>query len=254
MDFGTVRKKLSSDAYVNLEQFEKDVFLICSNAMQYNAPDTIYFRQARSIQELAKKNFENLRQDSDDNEPEPKVVRRGRPPMKNFKKSVGRPPSERAGSEFSSDATLAAGGENTIMSTNDLRKGSCLADRSGLADLQFHGSRNEENKLEKNDESAGSPFKAVSMKHVKKQIPLDENRRNTYKQFHASAGGREPSILSTFDAERKQLMAVRITLLPILLFHSLDRKLRLLIAMHGAHAYTWANQLGTAWEAPLALT
>uniref|UniRef100_A0A2P2LHN8 Bromo domain-containing protein n=1 Tax=Rhizophora mucronata TaxID=61149 RepID=A0A2P2LHN8_RHIMU len=208
MDFGTVRKKLSSDAYVNLEQFEKDVFLICSNAMQYNAPDTIYFRQARSIQELAKKNFENLRQDSDDNEPEPKVVRRGRPPMKNFKKSVGRPPSERAGSEFSSDATLAAGGENTIMSTNDLRKGSCLADRSGLADLQFHGSRNEENKLEKNDESAGSPFKAVSMKHVKKQIPLDENRRNTYKQFHASAGGREPSILSTFDAERKQLMAV----------------------------------------------
>ena len=92
----------------------------------------------------------------------------------------------------------------------------------------------------------GSPFKAVSLKHVKKQFPLDENRRNTYKQFHASAGGREPSVLSTFDAERKQLMAVCITLLPILLFHSLDRKLRPLIAMHEAHAHAWANKMGTA--------
>lgn len=24
---------------------QDDIFLICSNAMQYNAPDTIYFRQ-----------------------------------------------------------------------------------------------------------------------------------------------------------------------------------------------------------------
>ncbi|KAI6700952.1 hypothetical protein NL676_015276 [Syzygium grande] len=55
MDFGTVRKKLAGGAYASLEHFEKDVFLICSNAMQYNAPDTIYFRQARAIQELAKR-------------------------------------------------------------------------------------------------------------------------------------------------------------------------------------------------------
>ncbi|XP_075644162.1 uncharacterized protein LOC142615310 isoform X2 [Castanea sativa] len=43
MDFGTVTKKVSGGAYATLEQFEKDVFLICSNAMQYNAPNTIYF-------------------------------------------------------------------------------------------------------------------------------------------------------------------------------------------------------------------
>ncbi|PQM38978.1 uncharacterized protein Pyn_15008 [Prunus yedoensis var. nudiflora] len=98
---------------------ESDIFLICSNAMQYNAPDTIYFRQARSIHELAKKNFDNLRQDSDDNEPGPKVVRRGRPPTKNLKKPLGRPSLERAGSEFS-DATLATGAENA---NYDLRKG-----------------------------------------------------------------------------------------------------------------------------------
>lgn len=28
---------------------QEDVFLICSNAMQYNAPDTIYFRQVNSV-------------------------------------------------------------------------------------------------------------------------------------------------------------------------------------------------------------
>ncbi|KAG8080404.1 hypothetical protein GUJ93_ZPchr0007g4668 [Zizania palustris] len=61
MDFGTVRRKLARNAYCSFEQFEDDVFLICSNAMQYNAPDTIYFIQAHSIQELARKRFQELR-------------------------------------------------------------------------------------------------------------------------------------------------------------------------------------------------
>ncbi|XP_011000884.1 PREDICTED: uncharacterized protein LOC105108318 [Populus euphratica] len=200
MDFGTVRKKLTNGAYGSLELFEEDVFLICTNAMQYNAPDTIYFRQARSIQELAKKNFEILRQDSDDNEAEPKVVRRGRPPSENFKKSPGRPSLDLAGSEFPTVGTLATGGENRS------------SEKSGFADSsgQFHGSRNEaylstDNRFERNDETAGSILKG---KHIKKHLALDENRRNTYKQFHPSAGGRVPSVLTTFDAERKQLVAV----------------------------------------------
>ncbi|KAL6226249.1 hypothetical protein ACLB2K_000212 [Fragaria x ananassa] len=50
--------ELDQGAYANLEQFEKDVLLISSYAMQYNAPDSIYFRQTRSIQELAKNDFE----------------------------------------------------------------------------------------------------------------------------------------------------------------------------------------------------
>ncbi|KAF3434867.1 hypothetical protein FNV43_RR21954 [Rhamnella rubrinervis] len=218
MDFGTVRKKVSGGTYANLEQFEKDVFLICSNAMQYNSPDTIYFRQARSIQELAKKNFENLRQDSDDNEPEPKVVRRGRPPTKNLKKPLGRPSLERAGSEFS-DATLATGGENTAWSNYDLRKGPLLLDKSGMADPsgRFHGSRNNDvhtgwladSKLEKNDDFTGSMLRGNS-KHGKKQFVLDENRRNTYIQSNPSAGGRDSSVFTTFDGERKQLMPVGI--------------------------------------------
>ncbi|XP_044488937.1 uncharacterized protein LOC123213543 [Mangifera indica] len=214
MDFSTVRKKLSNGAYASLEAFEEDVFLICSNAMQYNAPDTIYFRQARSIQELAIKNFENLRQDSDDNGPEIKVVRRGRPPTK-WKKPLGRPPLERARSEFSSGATLASGAENTSLSNHDLRKGPLLADKSGCAQSsgQFYSSLNvtrsgwlTENKFVSNDE--GSMSRGYSMKHGKKQFVPDENRRNTYLQFHPSAGGRERSVFTTFDVDRKQLMAV----------------------------------------------
>ena len=99
---------------------------------------------------MARKNFENLRQDTDDNEAEPKVVRRGRPPSENSKKSPGRPSLDLAGSELPPGATLATGGENKS------------SEKSGFADLsgQFHGSRNEayvstDNRFEKNEETAG---------------------------------------------------------------------------------------------------
>ena len=62
---------------------------------------------------MAKKYFKDLRQESDDNEPERKIVRRGRPPTKNLKKQIGRPPLERVGSQFSSDAMLATGADNS---------------------------------------------------------------------------------------------------------------------------------------------
>ncbi|OMP03247.1 hypothetical protein CCACVL1_02489 [Corchorus capsularis] len=208
MDFGTIRKKLASGAYANLEQFEKDVFLISSNAMQYNAPDTIYFRQARSIKELAKKNFDNLRQDSDKNDSEPKVVRRGRPPTKNLKKPLGRPSLEPPASEFSSDATLATGAENT--SNYDMRKGPLPSDKSSFADStgKYRNDVHYENKAERSDE--GSNLKSHTMRNGKKHFVLDENRRHTYKLFHPSDVTPEASVFTTFDGERKQLLAVRI--------------------------------------------
>lgn len=104
-----------------------------------------FFYQARSIQELAKKNFDNLRQDSDDNKPEPKIVRRGRPPTKHLKLQAG-PSLERASSEFS-DATLATGGENTTFSNYNLRKAPSLSDKFDPFDLSgrsLNGSRNSE--------------------------------------------------------------------------------------------------------------
>ncbi|KAL6337797.1 hypothetical protein AAG906_039764 [Vitis piasezkii] len=63
MDFGTMRAKLHEGMYKNLEQFEHDVFLISSNAMHFNSSATIYFRQARALQELSKKVFHVLKTD-----------------------------------------------------------------------------------------------------------------------------------------------------------------------------------------------
>ncbi|RAL52001.1 hypothetical protein DM860_016499 [Cuscuta australis] len=63
MDFGTMRAKLHEGMYENLEQFEHDAFLIPENAMHFNPSGTIYFRQARCIQDLAKKVFHVLRTD-----------------------------------------------------------------------------------------------------------------------------------------------------------------------------------------------
>ncbi|WCJ27882.1 DNA-binding bromodomain-containing protein [Euphorbia peplus] len=65
MDFGTMRAKLHEGMYRSLEQFEHDVFLISRNAMHFNPSGTIYFRQARAIDELAKKVFHVLRTDPD---------------------------------------------------------------------------------------------------------------------------------------------------------------------------------------------
>lgn len=77
------------------------------------------------MQEIARKDFDNLRQDSDgDSEPQPKIVHRGRPPGKHTRKSLGMSPSERVAPESSSDATLASGGDIASGSNGyNLRKG-----------------------------------------------------------------------------------------------------------------------------------
>ncbi|KAH0448296.1 hypothetical protein IEQ34_022096 [Dendrobium chrysotoxum] len=219
MDFSTVRKKLSSGAYKNLEQFEKDVFLISSNAMRYNATDTIYYRQARSIQDLAKKNFENLRQESD-KEPEMKtVVRRGRPPSKNISRPVGPPPSELAASGFSSDPTLtnAGGSANLFNQSHPLLKKGPATDKPGSADVSgkvLYGLRNSDsfgwintNKVDAREEFPGSA-KGLTSRFGKKVPVMEENRRNTYSQFQPYSYGCELPIWSLFDGEKKQLAAV----------------------------------------------
>lgn len=66
--------------------------------------------QARSIQELAKRDFENLRHEGDDGELRPKVVRRGRPPSKHLKKPPITTSIGHNGPETTSGATLAKSG------------------------------------------------------------------------------------------------------------------------------------------------
>ncbi|KAJ8768818.1 hypothetical protein K2173_023722 [Erythroxylum novogranatense] len=63
MDFGTMRAKLHGGRYASLEQFEYDVFLVCSNAMRFNAPESKFYTEARAISELAQQLFHSLRSD-----------------------------------------------------------------------------------------------------------------------------------------------------------------------------------------------
>ncbi|WOL09751.1 hypothetical protein Cni_G18504 [Canna indica] len=219
MDFGTVRMKLLNGEYGNLEQFENDVFLISSNAMRYNAPDTIYFRQARSIHELAKKNFENLRQESDDNEPEIKtVVRRGRPPNKN--KKLGRPLGDRAA--LDSDATLANAGTTTYRSNiaHDMSRNGSSGDGPSFPDTTnrvSHGLHStdtfgwtSEQKTDRDEEYSGTALKGIP-RYGRKPTGIDENRRNTYKQSMLTDAHVSP-IFTIFNGEKKQLVPVALHL------------------------------------------
>lgn len=58
MDFETINKKLSSLEYESLADLQKDAELICTNAMTYNRPETIYYKSATKIKQAAKELFE----------------------------------------------------------------------------------------------------------------------------------------------------------------------------------------------------
>ncbi|XP_051118221.1 uncharacterized protein LOC127242643 [Andrographis paniculata] len=189
MDFGTVREKLETGAYKNLEELESDVLLICSNAMQYNASDTVYYRQARAIQDLAKRDFENLKHQGDNGELQPRVVRRGRPPnSKNQKKSAETSPGDRVESsatEVSTGVSLANGEDKPAGSNSyNLRKSPGLYKfKSTDPFVSNNRPRNgvSEWLADWNDEFPASILRA-DMKHTKRQFTVDENRRDTYKQ------------------------------------------------------------------------
>ncbi|KAH7404578.1 hypothetical protein KP509_15G032800 [Ceratopteris richardii] len=61
MDFRTMRSRIDSGHYCSIELFQKDIFLICDNAMQYNGKGTVYFRHARLIKEVTERIFEDLK-------------------------------------------------------------------------------------------------------------------------------------------------------------------------------------------------
>lgn len=89
-----------------------------------------------------------MRQEGDDGEPQPKIVRRGRPPTKHLKKSLGSSPLEHVAPETSSEATLATGGDNSISSNSyNLRKGPtpCKFRPADISVKAQYGSRNSDN-------------------------------------------------------------------------------------------------------------
>jgi hypothetical protein len=61
MDFGTLQAKLVNREYTTIDAFTEDVRLLCTNAMLYNAPATIYYREAEKIWAYAEKVIAALR-------------------------------------------------------------------------------------------------------------------------------------------------------------------------------------------------
>ncbi|KAK4355237.1 hypothetical protein RND71_024208 [Anisodus tanguticus] len=206
MDFVTVRNKLGNGSYATLEQFESDIFLICSNAMQYNASDTIYHKQARNIQELATKKFEKLRINYDRSEKDVKVEQKtkyGSVVRKQIKKPIVQMFQETVGSDFSSGATLAAAGDNHYLNNNSLAG---VAEKPyGVDGLAEGNSSLIDQNVDKAEESLSG--KGPLSRFGRKSTVPDENRRASYNISTQLACSTE-SLFSTFEDESKHLVTV----------------------------------------------
>lgn len=217
MDFSTVRKKLTNGSYSTLKQFENDVFLISSNAMQYNAPETIYHRQARAIKELAEKKFQRVRIHIERLEKETKSEINGEPKSelkselrdrpnllvkKQPKKPLCRSIQEPLGSDFSSGATLATVDAHNTCSIDPVGSLERSSNNDGLVEgISFLADNNTE-KAE--DPQSG---KSVIPKFGRRSFVVDENRRATYNISNQPID-RSESIFTPFEDEKKQLIPV----------------------------------------------
>ncbi|GMI63759.1 bromodomain-containing protein 13 [Hibiscus trionum] len=206
MDFSTMRKKLRNGSYSTLEQFESDAFLICSNAMQYNAPDTIYYRQARSIQRLAEKKFRKLRIDAERSKEDSKIEQKTKSNFvakKQIKKPLHLTTQEPVGSDFSSGVILATAGD-ILNSSVTIQANVC--ERPSHTDLLIDGNSSvADYNIEKAEELSSG--KGLLSKFGRKSSTLDDNRRATYNISNQPVV-RSDSIFTTFEAEIKQLVAV----------------------------------------------
>ncbi|KAH9703012.1 hypothetical protein KPL70_010966 [Citrus sinensis] len=63
MDLSKITEKLNEGSYQTLGDFEHDIYLMFKNAMHFNASDTVYYRQAHAMKELANKLFRTLKND-----------------------------------------------------------------------------------------------------------------------------------------------------------------------------------------------
>lgn len=222
MDFSTIRKKLTKGVYASLEQFEKDVYLICSNAMDYNAVGTIYYRKARAIQELAKKYFQILRLDPEKLELEHELPSNSKSVFsaKRFtnKATLTKSHFEATGSDFTSGATLATGGNDANLSNTSLhvamkvRITGCVYSNGTV----YQGNNNADgnssavdSKAEKSEKFSASAMKAAVVKDGRRALLWEEERRDTFKPWNLLVNGDE-SILAILGGDSKQLVPIGI--------------------------------------------
>ncbi|KEH33841.1 uncharacterized protein [Medicago truncatula] len=201
MDFATVRKKLANGAYPTLEQLESDIFLICSNAMKYNAPETVYHRQARTIQELGRKKFEKLRIKFERTQVELKSEQKTRSNSL-VKKSLKKPPSCASQESFGFDLSYG----DVQASSYPMQGGSC--ERPGNIDGTVEGNAF---MIDANQDKAEDVMSGKNMvsKMGRKSFVLDDNRRASYNMSNQPII-RTDSTFMTFESGMRQLVTVGI--------------------------------------------
>ncbi|KAI9315499.1 hypothetical protein BX666DRAFT_1956104 [Dichotomocladium elegans] len=74
MDFLTMRRKLQSDLYPDMDAFKADFLLIVTNAKTYNAPDTIYYKSADRLQQYGVKAIERAEKSIVYGSPQPEEI------------------------------------------------------------------------------------------------------------------------------------------------------------------------------------
>ena len=65
MDLGTVSERIAKPFYQRLEQFVNDVRLVWKNAFIFNAPDSLYFKAAKTLSDVFEKRVEELEKEAE---------------------------------------------------------------------------------------------------------------------------------------------------------------------------------------------
>ena len=58
MDLSTMRQKIEDNEYTNVQDFAADFKLMCTNAMEYNQVDTIYYKASKKLLHTGMKLFQ----------------------------------------------------------------------------------------------------------------------------------------------------------------------------------------------------
>ncbi|CAA7025846.1 unnamed protein product [Microthlaspi erraticum] len=231
MDFSTVRKKLANGSYPTLEELESDVLLICSNAMEYNSSDTVYYKHAKTIQEMGKRKFEKARIKIKRAEKELKTHEKAKPGSsgeKQVRQQLSRNGLlEPVTSDLSSGAKLTSGGalQNEPLSTQT---------GGHNIDVLFEGNTSLINNLEKAEELSSG--KDLVSKCGRKLSVVEEDRRATYGSSDQQTD-RSESIFTTFESEIKEFVPVGLHA-----EHAYGRSLARFAATLGPAAWKIASQ------------
>jgi len=65
MDLGTVSERIAKPYYQRLEHFVNDVRLVWKNAFIFNAPDSLYFKAAKTLSDVFEKRVEELEKEAE---------------------------------------------------------------------------------------------------------------------------------------------------------------------------------------------